>query len=109
VLVEIFCCFSGRKMDLTLTLHTSSPCNLVWADISGKSLGTLEAAASKELSLTAVPLATGLHVSKIKLLSMEIGWGWSLLSEKGCHNKFIAYYHFKTGQRNRLQMQFAKC
>lgn len=51
-------------MDLTLTLHTSSPCNLVWADISGKSLGTLEAAASKELSLTAVPLATGLHVSK---------------------------------------------
>ncbi|XP_065331752.1 trafficking protein particle complex subunit 13 [Cloeon dipterum] len=59
---------SGRKMELTLNLHTTTPCNLVWADISGKLLGTLEAAASKELTLTAVPLATGLHnISGIQL------------------------------------------
>ncbi|KAF4525999.1 hypothetical protein B566_EDAN000791 [Ephemera danica] len=57
-----------RKLDLVLTLHTPTPCSLVWADVSGKKLGCLEPTASREISLTAVPLATGLHnISGIRL------------------------------------------
>jgi hypothetical protein len=50
-------------MDLVLDLNSSN--SLVWVDVSGRSLGLLEAAATKEISLTAVPLATGLHVSTL--------------------------------------------